>query len=333
LQEVIVHTGQHFDANMSQVFFDEMEIPKPKYNLGISGIGHGAMTGQMLEKLEGVFLEEQPDLVLVYGDTNSTLAGALAATKMNIPLVHVEAGLRSFNRVMPEELNRILTDRMADLLFCPTQVALDNLAREGYDQFEAKVILTGDIMKDSVLYYNSLSKERSEIINSLGLVNRKFILATIHRQENTDDPEVLSGVLRGLNDISEDIEVVMPLHPRTKKMMKQFDLYFHGKIIEPVGYFDMLQLLANCTMVVTDSGGLQKEAYFNQKPCLIARKETEWVELVDGGFAVLTGSDPVKMKEAFLYYQKSSPDFSQQLYGDMVGKKMYEEILKYFGEH
>ena len=289
--EIIVHTGQHFDSNMSEVFFEEMDIPKPKYNLNINGMGHGAMTGRMLEQIEEVLLHEKPDLVVVYGDTNSTLAGALAAKKLGIKVAHVEAGLRSFNMAMPEEVNRILTDRISDLLFCPTLSAVSNLKSEGFENFDAKMILSGDIMGDSVAYYSRLSAERSEIIEKLKLDGKKFVLATIHRQENTADAAILKSILKALNDISEDTLVVMPLHPRTKMMMDKFDLSFKGLTIDPVGYFDMLQLLKYCSLVITDSGGLQKEAYFNQKPCVIAREETEWVELVEAGFARIGGSD------------------------------------------
>ena len=324
--EVIVHTGQHFDSNMSEVFFNEMDIPKPKYNLNINGIGHGAMTGRMLEQIEEVLMDEKPDLVLVYGDTNSTLAGALAAKKLGIQVAHVEAGLRSFNMAMPEEVNRILTDRISDLLLCPTITALSNLKAEGFDNFDAKVVLTGDIMGDSVAYYGSLSPERSAIIEKLSLDNKKFILATIHRQENTDDPKVLGSILQALNDISSDTTVVLPLHPRTRSMMEKFDLSFKGLAIDPVGYFDMLQLLKYCSLVITDSGGLQKEAYFNKKPCVIARKETEWIELVEAGFARIAGSDAEELKQACSDYLHQVPDFDIELYGREVGSAIYDEI-------
>lgn len=330
--EIIVHTGQHYDQNMSQVFFEEMDIPDPKYNLGIQGKGHGGMTGEMLGKLEEVINVEQPDLVLVYGDTNSTLAGALAAKKMNIPLLHIEAGLRSFNSQMPEETNRIVTDRISDLLFCPTQAAIDNLKLEGFDHFESRVVLTGDIMSDSVSYYRSISAERSHIVDSLGLEPTNFVLATIHRQENTDHREVLAGIIAGLNEIVQETNVLMPLHPRTKKMLEKFNLSFEGQAIAPVGYFDMLQLLAHCSMVVTDSGGLQKEAYFNRKPCLIARKETEWIELVEGGYAVITGADQKLLKETFHHFKNHCPDYSRHLYGKNVGQIMYKEIHKFFNK-
>ncbi len=324
--EVLVHTGQHFDSNMSEVFFEEMHIPKPKYNLDINGVGHGAMTGRMLEQIEEVLLHEKPELVVVYGDTNSTLAGALAAKKLGIRLAHVEAGLRSFNMAMPEEVNRILTDRISDLLLCPTETALLNLKAEGFDRFDAKVVLSGDIMKESVSFYSEFSAERSNIIKKLKLEGQKFILATIHRQENTDDPKLLGSVVQALNDISQDTLVVMPLHPRTKAMMKKYGLSFNGLTTDPVGYFDMLQLLKYCSVVITDSGGLQKEAYFNQKPCVIAREETEWVELVNAGFARIAGSNTAQLKKACHEYLNKTPDYDIELYGHEVGQQIYQEI-------
>jgi UDP-GlcNAc3NAcA epimerase len=330
--EIIVHTGQHFDSNMSEVFFEEMDIPKPKYNLNINGMGHGAMTGRMLEQIEEVLLHEKPDLVVVYGDTNSTLAGALAAKKLGIKVAHVEAGLRSFNMAMPEEVNRILTDRISDLLFCPTLSAVSNLKSEGFENFDAKMILSGDIMGDSVAYYSRLSAERSGIIEKLKLDGKKFVLATIHRQENTADAAILKSILKALNDISEDTLVVMPLHPRTKMMMDKFDLSFKGLTIDPVGYFDMLQLLKYCSLVITDSGGLQKEAYFNQKPCVIAREETEWVELVEDGFARIGGSDTAQLKEASRDYLNKLPDYGIDLYGHEAGLCIYQEIANYLSQ-
>ena len=324
--EVVVHTGQHFDSNMSAVFFEEMAIPKPTYNLDINSIGHGAMTGRMLEQIEVVLLNEKPDLVVVYGDTNSTLAGALAAKKLGIRVAHVEAGLRSFNMAMPEEVNRILTDRISDLLLCPTITALSNLKKEGFDGFDAKVTLTGDIMGDSVAFYSQLSAERSEIIKKLDLKGKRFVLATLHRQENTDDPKILGRLVKALNDISDDTLVVMPLHPRTHMMMEKFDLSFNGLAIDPVGYFDMLQLLKYCSLVITDSGGLQKEAYFNKKPCVIAREETEWVELVEAGFARIVGSNSEQLKDACVDYLNEAPDFDVELYGREVGSAIYHEI-------
>jgi len=326
--EVIIHTGQHFDANMSEVFFTEMEIPKPKYNLDINGIRHGAMTGRMLEKIEEVLLIEKPALVVVYGDTNSTLAGALAAKKLGIRVVHVEAGLRSFNMTMPEEVNRILTDRISDLLLCPTSTAVSNLKTEGFDNFNSKIELCGDIMHDAVEFYGKLSDTRSTLIEKLELNGKSFVLATIHRQENTDDPERLKAIVEGLNSISDETLVVMPLHPRTKELLKKYALDFTGLLIDPVGYFDMLQLLKNCDLVITDSGGLQKEAYFNEKPCIIAREETEWVELVTEGYASIAGSDAEKILQESKRYLSEKIDFRSGLYGRNVGLSIYEAIKK-----
>ena len=326
--EVIIHTGQHFDANMSEVFFTEMEIPKPKYNLDINGIRHGAMTGRMLEKIEEVLLIEKPALVVVYGDTNSTLAGALAAKKLGIRVVHVEAGLRSFNMTMPEEVNRILTDRISDLLLCPTSTAVSNLKTEGFDNFNSKIELCGDIMHDAVEFYGKLSDTRSTLIEKLELNGKRFVLATIHRQENTDDPERLKAIVEGLNSISDETLVVMPLHPRTKELLKKYALDFTGLLIDPVGYFDMLQLLKNCDLVITDSGGLQKEAYFNEKPCIIAREETEWVELVTEGYASIAGSDAEKILQESKRYLSEKIDFRSGLYGRNVGLSIYEAIKK-----
>lgn len=328
VEEVIVHTGQHFDANMSAVFFEEMEIPKPKYNLAINGMGHGAMTGQMLIEIEKVLTKEKPDLVLVYGDTNSTLAGALAAKKMNIKVVHVEAGLRSFNMKMPEEINRILTDRISDLLLCPTDTAIENLQKEGFKNLPAKMVKCGDIMKDAVEFYGKISESKSSVISSLNLIPNEFVLATIHRQENTDDLEKLKEIFEGLELISKEKQVVLPLHPRTKAILKQHHLTYNIKIIDPVGYFDMLELLKKCNLVVTDSGGLQKEAFFNKKHCIIAREETEWVELVFNGFAKIVGNDKEKLLFAFNDFQNSEANFELNLFGENVGEKIHNEILK-----
>ena len=328
IEEVIVHTGQHYDVNMSETFFKEMEIPEPKYNLNINGLGHGAMTGQMLEKIEKVLLDEKPDAVVIYGDTNSTIAGALAAKKLDIKVIHVEAGLRSYNMKMPEEINRILTDRISDLLICPTDSAIQNLKKEGFNNMDIRVVKTGDIMKDAVEFYGKISAERSDIISRLDLRKHNFILATIHRQENTDDPERLRSIFEGLEEISREVQVVLPLHPRTRKILENSDLKYNFTMIDPVGYFDMLELLKNCKMVVTDSGGLQKEAFFNQKHCIIVRDETEWVELVENGFAVIVGSDKDKMLSAFDTYSNSITDFNKNLYGKKIGQAIYKEIKK-----
>jgi UDP-GlcNAc3NAcA epimerase len=313
IDESIIHTGQHHDANMSDVFFDEMEIPKPKFNLGIHGLGHGAMTGQMLEGLESIFKEQKPDRVLVYGDTNSTLAGALAAAKMQIPVAHVEAGLRSFNMKMPEEINRILTDRISDLLFCPTQTAIDNLSKEGYPFSNTKLILSGDVMQDAALYYAQSSSAKSTIIEKLNLNN--FVLCTLHRAENTDNLSRLKAIVKSLSEIHNAIPVVLPLHPRTQKIVKDAGLNLPFTVIDPVGYFDMIELLKHCSLVMTDSGGLQKEAFFFSKHCITLRDETEWVELVQGGYNKLAGADYEKIMSSFDEMKSKQSDFSVNLYG------------------
>lgn len=328
IEEIIVHTGQHYDENMSQVFFDEMEIPQPKYFLNVNGMGHGAMTGQMLEKIERVLIKEQPQAVVVYGDTNSTLAGALAAKKLHIKLVHVEAGLRSFNMKMPEEINRILTDRIADLLICPTNQSVDNLAKEGFDNFLTKIVQSGDIMKDAVEFYSKNSVSKSKVYPKLNLEKERFILATIHRQENTDDKSRLEQIFKALEKIHQSKTVVLPLHPRTKKALETHGITTTIKLIDPVGYFDMLELLKNCSMVITDSGGLQKEAFFNKKPVIIARDETEWVELVEHGYAEIVGANFERIIESYKKFSNTIPEFTHKLYGEQVGEKIYEEIMK-----
>lgn len=328
IQEVIVHTGQHYDSNMSDIFFEEMNIPKPTYNLAINGLGHGAMTGQMLEKIEAVLLKETPDVVVVYGDTNSTLAGALAAKKLNIKVVHIEAGLRSYNMKMPEEINRILTDRISDLLVCPTDTAIDNLEKEGFLNMPSKVVKSGDIMKDAVTFYSKTSSQKSSIISDLNLQNNEFVLATIHRQENTDSIENLKTIFEALEEINTDKKVIIPLHPRTKSILEKYHLKYNIEMIKPVGYFDMLELLQHCNLVITDSGGLQKEAFFNKKYCIVAREETEWVELVSNGFAKLAGSNTNQIISAFKECQKAKADFEVNLFGENVGEKIYNEIIK-----
>jgi UDP-GlcNAc3NAcA epimerase len=327
IEEVIVHTGQHFDSNMSDVFFQEMEIPKPAYNLAINSLGHGAMTGQMLEKIEAILIEEKPDAVVVYGDTNSTIAGSLAAKKMHIKVIHVEAGLRSFNMKMPEEINRILTDRISDLLCCPTDSALLNLKNEGFDNLPIQVVKNGDIMKDAVAYYSKTSLEKSSIIADLNLKKNGFVLATIHRQENTDDVEKLKSIFNGLEKIHADYQVVLPVHPRTKKILEQHNLKPNITFISPVGYFSMLELLKNCKLVISDSGGLQKEAFFNKKNCIIVREETEWVELVENGFAEIVGSDSSKMVTSFNSFKDLESNFNIELYGNNVGESIHQSIV------
>lgn len=322
IEELIVHTGQHHDANMSDVFFEEMEIPKPAFNLGIHGLGHGAMTGQMLIGLEALYSQQKPDRVLVYGDTNSTLAGALTAAKMHIPVAHIEAGLRSFNMKMPEEINRILTDRISDLLFCPTQTAIDNLSKEGYPFSGTKVILSGDVMQDAAMYYAQTSASKSNIIEKLKL--KDFVLCTLHRAENTDDLSRLKSIIDSLTEINKTIPVVLPLHPRTRKIVTDAGMKLQFTVIDPVGYFDMIEMLKHCSLVMTDSGGLQKEAFFFAKHCITLRDETEWVELVHGGFNKLAGADYTNILSSFEEMRNKKSDFNVNLYG---GGKATDNIV------
>ena len=283
--ERLVHTGQHHDANMSDTFFAELGIPAPAHRLGIAGLSHGAMTGRMLEALEAVMTEERPDVVLVYGDTNSTLAGALAAAKLHIPVAHVEAGLRSFNRAMPEEINRVLTDHCSDLLFTPTSTATRNLATEGVPADRVRQV--GDVMYDAVLWFASDLPERPAILERHGLEARRYVLATIHRQETTDDPARLRAVVEGLATVAREMPVILPLHPRTRARIDSAGLrpvIGDATVIEPVGYRDMVALTSRAAVVATDSGGLQKEAFFQSVPCVTLRTETEWGELVDAGW-------------------------------------------------
>ncbi|APG64026.1 UDP-N-acetylglucosamine 2-epimerase [Tenacibaculum todarodis] len=332
IEEVIIHTGQHFDENMSAIFFNEMNIPKPKYNLNVNSLSHGAMTGKMLEKIEEILLTEKPDAVVVYGDTNSTIAGALAAKKLQIKVVHIEAGLRSYNMQMPEEVNRILTDRISDLLSCPTDTAIKNLEKEGFNNLPSCIEKHGDIMKDAVEYYSEMAAEKSAIMEDENLQKNEFVLATIHRQENTDDINKLKDIFSALEEIHKEKTVVLPLHPRTKKVLDKYNLQPKITFINPVGYFDMLVLLKNCKMVVTDSGGLQKEAFFNKKHCIIAREETEWIELVEHGFADLTGSNPEKIMDAYVKFDKSALSFNKELYGSNVGGKIHQSIINLIEE-
>ncbi|WP_414578366.1 non-hydrolyzing UDP-N-acetylglucosamine 2-epimerase [Anabaena sp. CCY 9402-a] len=286
IQEVLVHTGQHYDENMSDVFFQELEIPVPEYHLGIGSHTHGMQTGRMLAEIEQVLLKELPDWVLVYGDTNSTLAGTIAAVKLHIPVAHVEAGLRSFNRRMPEEINRVLTDHAANLLFAPTTAAVENLRQEGIAP--EKIHLVGDVMYDAAIEYGIKAELKSSILDHLGLTPQKYILTTIHRAENTDDPKRLEAIFTGLIAISRNIPVVLPLHPRTRAALSRTELWESAgqslQLIEPVGYLDMVMLEKNAQLIATDSGGVQKEAFFYRVPCVTLREETEWVELVQLGW-------------------------------------------------
>jgi UDP-GlcNAc3NAcA epimerase len=311
VEEVLVHTGQHYDENMSGVFFKDMDIPKPKYNLGLGGISQSTMTGRMMVSLEEVCLKEKPDWILVYGDTNSTLAGSLVASKLHIKLAHVEAGLRSHNMNMPEEVNRILTDRISNLLFCPSALAVNNLKTEGFNNFpNAKIKNVGDIMYEGAIHFSKQSKKPSEF-NNLNLEN--FVLATLHRAETTDNLKNLKSVIEALNTINESSPVIVPMHPRTRSIINDKNLNISFQMINPVGYLEMIWLIQNCSLVITDSGGLQKEAYFFEKCCLTTRTETEWVELVESGNNVLVGYEVNKILSAFNAPRKFNP--SGNLYG------------------
>ena len=325
IKEIVIHTGQHYDSNMSDVFFEQMKIPKPNYFLGVGGKSHGAMTGQMMEKIEELALIEKPDWIMVYGDTNSTLAGSLVASKLHIKLAHIESGLRSFNMKMPEEINRILTDRVSDILFCPTDTAVKNLKNEGYENFNCKIIKSGDVMQDGAIFYKSLGIKPSYKLKD------NFILCTIHRAENTDDKVKLRSIFEALEYISKEKQVVLPIHPRTKKMLEDLKLNIKNlTIIEPVGYLEMVWLIDNCDFVMTDSGGLQKEAYFFEKQCITLRNETEWVELVECGANALVGANKEKILEAYKNNSEFNKDNSKlNLYGGgKASEKIIKELLK-----
>lgn len=297
ISEKIIHTGQHYDSNLSNIFFEELEIPMPDYNLGIGSGNHGYQTGQMIEKIEPLIMAIKPDLVLVYGDTNSTLAGAIVSVKAHIPVVHIEAGLRSFNRKMPEEINRILTDHCSSFLFAPTETAVNNLLAEGIKK--DIIYFVGDVMYDASLYYSQIAEKRSKIIEKYKLRKKQYILVTIHRAENTDDYDRLNAIVDGLSLLAAEVPVIFPMHPRTMDALMKFDLAhkLSSKILfpGPVGYLDMLMLEKYAALITTDSGGVQKEAYFFQVPCVTLREETEWVELVESGWnyllAPLSGQD------------------------------------------
>lgn len=318
IEEILVHTGQHYDYLMDQVFFEELELFKPDYHLGVGSGSHGKQTGIMLERIEAVLQKEKPEVVLVYGDTNSTLAGALAAAKLNIPIAHVEAGLRSYNRRMPEEINRVLTDHLSTFLFCPTTQAVKNLSKEGIRNEKGKVVKkVGDVMYDSILYYSELAEKKSTILKDLGLFNPEsairipqYYLVTLHRAENTDDPKNLKSILKALHEIGKESPVILPLHPRTKKMMKIHHIspdHERIKLIDPVSYLNMLTLERHAKAILTDSGGVQKEAYWFRVPCVTLREETEWVETVRSGWNVLAGTETERIIEGVLRAKDRKP--------------------------
>ena len=331
IEEVILHTGQHFDTNMSDVFFEEMQIPHPKYNLNINSLSHGAMTGRMLEEIENILILEKPDYLLVYGDTNSTLAGALAAKKLHIQVIHVEAGLRSLNMAMPEEINRILTDRISNVLFCPTSTAVENLEKEGFSNFDCSIFNVGDVMQDAALFYEKQAEQNSDILNNLLVKKYQYYLCTLHRAENTNNKYRLESIIKGLNNLPSKYHVILPIHPRTKKLLNKFKLKENIKIITPVGYFDMIQLIKNSRLVITDSGGLQKEAYFFNKFCITTRNQTEWIELVNHGYNKIVGADSKKIIDSVKYFETRTFYKEIELYGGgNATQKIVKKLIKHF---
>jgi len=330
MKEIVVHTGQHFDTNMSDVFFQELGMATPRHNLDVHGGGHGEMTGRMLIALEKVVQEERPDAVLVYGDTNSTLAGALVAAKLHIPVAHVEAGLRSFNMRMPEEINRILTDRISDWLFTPTAIASQNLRNEGVP--EAQITQVGDVMYDVALHHGARVSDADGALQRLDLTPGSYVLTTIHRAENTDDPVRLAAIINALRSIARQRPVVWPLHPRTRQMLDRLGLLdqarAHLTLIEPVGYLDMVQLEKYAALIATDSGGVQKEAFFHQVPCVTLRDETEWVELVDAGWNRLVDARASASVERALNDALTASRQNVQPYGDGTAARHIVETLQ-----
>ena len=348
--EVIVHTGQHYDENMSQIFFEELEIPFPNFNLNVGSGSHGEQTAKMLEGLENIYMQEKPDAVIVYGDTNSTIAGALAASKIHIPVIHIEAGLRSFNKAMPEEINRIACDHMSTLLFTPSETGHRNLLNEGIknDQKEAasidnpKIYLCGDIMYDNSLYFSAVSEQKSKILKELEITTDEFILCTIHRDTNTDDTANLNAIFRALLRIQKtsNLKIVLPLHPRTKEklnshldenLLTEINQNKNFKIIPPLGFLDIISLEKNARLIITDSGGLQKEAFFFQKPCVILREQTEWIEIVENGNALIAGANELKIISSVETLFKRTDFTYPNLYGDgnaanFICKKITEEL-------
>ncbi len=329
VREVIVHTGQHYDQRMSEVFFDELGIPQPARNLGVGSGPHGQQTGRMLADLEALMLEDPPDAVLVYGDTNSTLAGALAAAKLNIPVVHVEAGLRSFNRVMPEEVNRVLTDHVSRLLLCPTESAVANLATEGVTQ---GVHLVGDVMYDAALHFAQSAATRVDPLAQYNLQTGQYVLMTCHRAENTDDAVRLNQILEAASQLAERLPVVWPVHPRTKSRIVARAGTFHAglKLIEPATYLEMVELERNAALILTDSGGVQKEAFFFEVPCVTMRDETEWVETVDCGANRLAGASRERILQAANDYLDGSHDLTgaEKFYGGGNASKQTARLIE-----
>lgn len=335
ITEIIVHTGQHYDENMSQVFFDELGIPAPNYNLNVGSGSHGKQTAAMITGIEDILITEKPNAIVLYGDTNSTLAGAIAASKIHIPVVHIEAGLRSYNKAMPEEVNRIMCDHVSTLLFSPTITGYKNLVKEGFKETNAspysannpKIYHSGDVMYDNSMYFSKVAEEKTTVLSANELRSGAFILATIHRNNNTDEPDRLNALFRSLNDISNahNLDIVLPLHPRTAKLLdvnlesellKQIKTNSKFKIIAPASFLEMIALEKNCKLVMTDSGGVQKEAFYFEKPCIILRPETEWVELVECGAAIVTDANEQRIKKAFEQLTNKTDLSFPKFYGD-----------------
>ena len=330
IHEILVHTGQHYSRNMSDIFFDELEMEQPHYNLEIGSFTHGKQTGRMIEKIEEVLLIEKPDSVIVYGDTNSTLAGVIAASKINIPVLHIEAGLRSFNMKMAEEQNRIITDHLSSLLFTPTKEASKNLLKENIDQ--KKIILSGDIMLDAVNMFYELAIKKSNIIDILNLNSSKFCLLTIHRAENTNDVRSLEILFKNLVKIRHEYKIIFPIHPRTKKILGESLINECTKkgiqFIEPIGYLDMLMLEKNSSIIITDSGGVQKEAFFSKVPCIVIREETEWVELIKLGYNKICKKENFNKIDSMIYSMISISISKSNIFGNgHAAKKIYEKII------
>ena len=325
VQEVIIHTGQHFDRNMSQLFFEEVGLREPDYNLDIHGLPHGALTGRMMERIEEVLMAEKPDRVLVYGDTDSTLAGALTAKKLHIPVAHVEAGLRSFNEAMPEEVNRVLTDRISDLLFCPTELAVRQLEAEGRKTAGVQIVMSGDVMKDAARIFSPLMRAPNATLPD------RYVLCTFHRAENVDNQQILKQLLYALELTCNTVPVVCPLHPHTRKSLETIAYPIDCspiQFIEPVGYLEMLYLLSRSTLVMTDSGGLQKEAYYMKKYCITLRNETEWTELAGCGYNHIVGTDPMNIVQTVQNLLDVPPVFPFELYGDGHAAERIAEAMK-----
>jgi UDP-GlcNAc3NAcA epimerase len=351
VEEIIVHTGQHYDNNMSEVFFEELQIPRPDFNLGVGSESHGIQTARMTEGIEKILLETRPDCIVLYGDTNSTLAGAVAASKIQVPVVHIEAGLRSFNKIMPEELNRIICDHCSTLLFSPTLTGYNNLLREGFNPMarppyhinNPKIYHCGDIMYDNSLYFKELANKQSNILDQLQVNSNGFILATIHRNTNTDEPDRLAAILQSILQIVEDegIHVILPLHPRTAKMLDKLpdrqlrekfvdNAFIH--IIPPVSFLDMVALEQHAYLIMTDSGGVQKEAYFYRKPCIILRPETEWKEIVTAGAAIIADADKQLIADSWKYFRQNPVIDYQPIFGDgHAAEFILNEMLACFG--